>query len=287
MSIADNAIASNPPDWVAYVALGVSGLALFISGISLWQSHLSPMRILVASGPLTLRIYPVRSGEELWFVASAIADFTFTNSGARPGTIYSLRLRLDYPEVPVPRAHEYFDLGEEVDPREYDKLARKNREWGRGEEAALGEGAPFILLSKESQTKRLMFTTRWTEPVIQLFIVFTLEVYSDQSRKWQKFTSWVHHLNEDTWVRLTSGKHAMSAHPSSEPIGKSWGETFPPDLHSYTRPKKELVKPVDWEPSYLDYSVTAKIVVAMDRARRSLAKKIRSAFKRNHNGNNP
>ena len=60
---------SSPPDWLSYAALGVSGIALLVAGISLWRSQLSPMRLIVASGPLTLRVKRFNSANKEWFVA--------------------------------------------------------------------------------------------------------------------------------------------------------------------------------------------------------------------------
>src|SRR6266851_571603 len=100
--------ASGLPAWLSYAALGVSGIALLVAGISLWRSQLAPMRLIVASGPLTLRVKRFDSDEKEWFIADAVADFTFTNAGARSGIVQNLRLRIDYPELSIPDAHEYF-----------------------------------------------------------------------------------------------------------------------------------------------------------------------------------
>lgn len=250
MLIAEHAAASSSPIWAPYVALGVSGLALFISGASLWRTHFSPMRLLIASGPLDLRITPFRSGKSRWFVADGIADFTFTNAGARPGVIRSMRLRVEYPTLPIPRAREYFELDSEVDSREFDKHANNRLEWK--ETASIGEGAPFILLPKESQAKRLVFWGRWENPVIQPLIVFTLEVYSEHSKKWKAYDTWKHVLHEPVWVRLANERGCMSAFPDNRPSLDS--EVNPPDLHKYTGTKDDLTKiKIALEPSYLDY----------------------------------
>lgn len=116
VAFASQTSAGAAPNWPTYIALGVSGLALFVSGLSLWRTNFSPMRLLVASGVLDLRITPFRSSKSRWFVIDAIADFTFTNAGARPGVVQGIRLKAEYPELPIPHAHEYFELDAEVDP---------------------------------------------------------------------------------------------------------------------------------------------------------------------------
>jgi hypothetical protein len=201
--------------WLTYISLGVSALALVSSGVTLWRSYFAPMRVLVACGPLTFRVTPFRSAKERWFVADAKIDLTFTNSGARPGIVYSLRLRADYPRLLVPKAHEFFRLNSEVDPREYDKYADDRLEWS--EKANIGHGEPFILLPKESQTKRLIFTVRWNEPVIAKDITFVLEVHSEQSGSSKDYGSWKLSIDESIWTHMANEKGSYTIFAESQP----------------------------------------------------------------------
>src|ERR1039457_316673 len=114
MVLAEYISAADTSSWVGYVALGVSVLALVASGVTLWRTHLAPMRVLVACGPLTLRITPFRARDERWFVADVKIDLTFTNSGARPGVVRNIRMRADYPGLPISHAREFFELSFEV-----------------------------------------------------------------------------------------------------------------------------------------------------------------------------
>ena len=249
MVIASHVAASTPPSLVTYTAIGVSVLALIVSGASLWRTHFSPMHLIVASGPLDLRITPFRTKKGRWFVVDAIGDFTFTNSGARPGIVRDARLKVEYPSLPIPKAHEYFDLNSEVDPRKFEKYAKNRLDWK--DNAEIGEGAPFVLLPKESKAKKLVFWGRWEAPVIQP-LTLTLEVYTDHSRKWVRYDSWQHQLDEELWSHLANERGSMSASPTSRP--SIVHETNPPDLHKYTGTKNELKKKTLMsEPSYLDY----------------------------------
>jgi hypothetical protein len=208
------------------------------------------MHLIIASGPLSIRITPFRNSESRWFVVDAIADFTFTNAGARPGLIYDLRLKAEYPKLPIPNAHEYFALDYEVDPRKFEEHAQNRLEWTQ--KAAIGDGAETILLPRQSQSKRLVFSRRWESPVIQQLIVLTLEVYSDDLRKWKAYDSWKPSLTEKTWVWMANHRGCLVTDTDSRPSFAD--EANPNDLHEYTGPEKELTQEIPWsEPSYLDY----------------------------------
>ena len=163
-------------------------------------------------------------------MAEAVIDFTFTNAGARSGIVQNLRLRIDYPELSIAGAHEYFSLTSEVNPSEYDKH-RKNREWF--EYARTGPGAPFILLTRESQTKQLVFSRRWEKPINQRTIIFSVEIHSERSKKWQKYETWKHRLTEGDWEAMVNRQMGLSQYPDSWPRPDA-RTFFPANLHDYT-----------------------------------------------------
>jgi hypothetical protein len=174
-------------------------------------------------------------------VADAKIDLTFTNAGARPGVVDSLRLRANYPRVPAPGAHEFF------------RLKYEGSRLSRASETAIGDGAPFIILPKESQAKRLVFSKRWEEPVISEDITLVLQVYSQQSRRWKDYESWETPIDESLWVYLANEKGDMTFPPESEPQMMVFG-SVPDDLHEHTKPQKPLPDSTSLtEPSYFDY----------------------------------
>jgi hypothetical protein len=222
---------STSPTWPSYAALVISGIALLVAGISLWRSQLSPMRLIVASGPLTLRITQFSGNDNrIWYIAEVAADFTFTNSGAQSGVIRNLRIRVDYPDLPINKGHEYFSLTAEVDAKEYDKHAH-DRRWLK--HAMLNYGAPFTLLGGESKSKRLVFDSRWDQPVNQRTIAFTVEIYSSRSKKWRAYETWRHRLEESYWNGLIDRKMGLSQYPESWPRPDS-NCSYPSNLHDYT-----------------------------------------------------
>jgi hypothetical protein len=217
-----------------YVSIAISGIALFVAGISLWRSYLAPMHLLVAAGPLTLRIKqfgPTPSPKcEIWFVADVSIDIVFTNAGARPGMVRDLRLRIDYPGLPIPDAHEYCELSAEVDPKEFNKSPSRPAWLKR---AILNAGAPFILLPRETQSKRLIFTVRWDKPINQTYVSFQLQAFTDRSKKWLTYETWKTRLRSDSWDNFIEGV-ATASYPDGYRTRIS-GNSSPPNLHDYTR----------------------------------------------------
>jgi hypothetical protein len=237
-------VSGNPSTWVPFIALGVSGAALLVASVSLWRSQLAPMRLLFAPGPITLRIAQFGSDTKTWFVADAAVDITFTNVGAKPGTVRDLRLRIDYPGLSIPSAHEYFELTAEVDPSEFSKSPNRPA-WLRS--ARVSAGAPFILLPKESQAKRLIFMIRWDKPIDQTFIHFWLEAFTDRSKEWVTHCSWRLRLRSDIWQHLTRGG-AVSQYPDGYP--RRHKVCHPANLHEYTD-QPSGVEPDDLDNGYL------------------------------------
>jgi hypothetical protein len=230
------ASADATPPWLSYVSLGFAALALVTSGITLWQSYLAPMRLSVACGMLNFRVTPFHSGESRWFMADARIDLTFGNSGARPGVIDSIRLRVGYPGLPVSGAYELFSLAFEADPKATALYQGDRLRWI--DESAIGEGAPFVLLPKEHQVKRLIFSERWDSPVIAKGMAFVLQVYSRQWREWKDYGMWEFSLSEDMWVSMANKGEGYGFLASGSPREEVYRQ--PDNLHDYTRPKSML-----------------------------------------------
>jgi hypothetical protein len=53
------------------ISLVVAIIAVLISLISLYRSHLAPFKVITAAGDLSLRIYRIKNGKDSWYIASA------------------------------------------------------------------------------------------------------------------------------------------------------------------------------------------------------------------------
>src|SRR5437762_14107614 len=84
------------------IAIGALGISL----TALWKTHFARFSILGVVGDLRHRIYPFKSDNSKWHVSSFDVPLAITNEGAKPGIVTGLRLRLEFPELPIPGNHE-------------------------------------------------------------------------------------------------------------------------------------------------------------------------------------
>lgn len=232
---------------MAVVSLLISLAAIVISLAAFWKTHLSPFSAITVAGRLRLRIYPIRgANEERWFVASFDLPIGVTNEGARPGVVDGLRLRLHFPNVPIPGNHEFVPPIFEIDPENANEISENRFKWI--DEIVRGDWMPFTILPKTTVTKHFIFETRWEAPVIQEVVDCSLEIRADAG-DWRTVKTWDLGLNEGVWSMLADGATAINYHnpPSMTRI------CTPPDLHKYIGSKAEISKARRSGPSHLDY----------------------------------
>lgn len=235
---------------MATASLLISISAFVISLLALWKTHFSPFSALPVAGRLMIRIYPIKSGNERWFIASLNVPVSVTNQGARPGVIDGLRLRLHFPKLPIPGNCEFIRPTFEIAPED-SKLISKNRfEWI--DKIVVADWMPFTVLPKATVTKHFVFESRWENPVIQEIVDCTLEVRSD-SGSWEEVTSWRLSLIEEMWSELVDVGAAFTVHPNK--ADSVLNDCVPADLHKYTGSKAQITKGGLGEAhdSYLDY----------------------------------
>ena len=234
------------------LSVTISVAAFIISAIALWQSHFSRFTPVYTVGNLRIKIYPIRNGEERWYLPSVDVPVSITNEGARSGKVVGLRIRTKFPDLPISNNYEIFPPLCEVDYKVFEPFINKRFEWL--DNAVLGEWSPFVVLPKQTVTKHLVFETRWDEPVIQDNVVFELEMYTDVSKKWKKLAEWEFHLSPAVWSELAEvGSSFGCTEKISESINKD--SINPPNLHKYTGTKNTIPKGgFGAKPSYLDYN---------------------------------
>jgi hypothetical protein len=237
---------------VVMLPVVLSFIAICISCVALWKGHFARFSPLALAGNLQQRIYPIRNGDERWFITSFDIPVSVTNPGARPGIVSGLRLRLHYPELPFPGNYEFFFPNWELRP---DKLncIDKNR-FGWIDEVVAADWSPFVILPKATVTKHLLFEERWDSPVVQKRIVATLELKADWSTNWISVTEWKLALHPETWVDLENGKAMMYMPDRGQASHEQ--QCSPPDLHKYTGTKATLPTAgalTAMKPSSLDY----------------------------------
>ncbi len=82
-------------------------IAICVSCLTLWKGHFARFSPLALAGNLRHRMYPIRHGDERWYITSFDIPVSVTNPGARPGLVTGLRLRLHYPELAFADNHEF------------------------------------------------------------------------------------------------------------------------------------------------------------------------------------
>jgi hypothetical protein len=217
------------PIFISFIALGISIAAL-------WKSHLAPFSPLAVAGRLRVRIYPIRSDDQQWFIASFDVPISVTNEGARPGVVSGLRLRLHFPKVPIPGNCELIGPEFEIALADARKIDRNRFDWI--DKLVTSDWMPFTVLSKGTVTKHFVFESRWEEPVVQEDVECTLEMLSDRS-DWQKVDTWTFHLSGPIWSEHVDVGTSISYHSEPRRIDEA---CVPPDLHKYTGTRKQIPK---------------------------------------------
>lgn len=230
----------------------LSSIAICTSCVALWKGHFARFSPLALAGNLQHRLYPIRSGDERWFIPSFDIPISVTNPGARPGIVTGLRLRLHYSELPFQGNHEFIYPNWELRPDKLKCIDENRFSWI--DEVVAADWSPFVILPKATVTKHLLFETRWESPVVQRRIIATLELQADWRTKWLMVAKWNLTLNPRTWVDLESGR-SMVYVPTKDQASHEL-ECSPPDLHKYTGTKATLPTKgalAAMEPSSLDY----------------------------------
>ena len=224
------------PQELAVASAVIALAALFISGIALWRTHFATIPPIIAVGHLRHRIYPIRSGEERWYLTSFDLPLTASNYGARPILVTDLRLSLHYPELPIPNNRESIYADWDIDPASAQHINEHRFEWL--DELTPRNWMPFAILPKETVLKHIIFETRWEDAVIQETIAVTLEYLSSISAEWDKVATWEIQLAADVWGELANKGTSISYAPPSETEERD--AVFPEDLHKYTGSKEPI-----------------------------------------------
>jgi hypothetical protein len=235
-------------DWISLGTAIIALTAIIISIITLWKTHLAKFNPLITIGTCRLRIYPIKNGNERWYLPSFDIPLSFTNQGAQTGRIEDIRIKITYPKLPISNHFEMFYPKWDVNGKE---ISNQRFEWI--EKSVKEDWMSFVLLSRETKNKHLIFETRWEEPVIQGIVNCALEVkYTGTKAKWKEIGKWTTHLTKDTWYDMAENGRSYGTSPNIEENIKEL--IYPLDLHKYTG-TKDSIEPdqKDTPPSYLDY----------------------------------
>ena len=228
------------------LALVVSALAAIIALIALWRTHFARGKLLWAAGSASISVTGWYNDGRRWFTPDFAIPMSIANTGAMPVTVRGLRLKVSYPDLPIPGAHEIWDLNHELD-LETELVKGKGR---TALKAIKGTGTPFVVLQKSVIDKRFLFWCRWEKPVVQS-LVLELEALTSRSKKWRRVESWQFKMLPDNWVYLVDAGGRFGVGADGQTVAKFHKAVSPPDLHKYTGPTDPLPsKPREHGPSY-------------------------------------
>lgn len=240
-------------NWTKVSPILISLLALLVSAIALWKTTFSKFNSIFSVGDLRLHIYPIRNGKEKWFIASVDLPLSVANDGAKPGRISDMHIHVYYPKLPIPNHWEIFSPKWDIDTTKFRKSEDRFR-WI--DNAVLSDWMPFIVLSKQTISKHLIFETRWDKPVIQEKVTFTLEVKTDVDKEWKKIDSWNLSLTKEIWSELTEIGTSIGT-ASNKNLVVTENLLSPKDLHKYTGTDESIPHGgFKAKPSYMNYPKT-------------------------------
>jgi len=225
---------------LAFAALVVAVCAAVISGVAMWRSHFARGKLIWAPGRASFSITGFRkegatADDPGWFVPDLAIPMTIANSGAQAVIVRGLRLKVEYPELPIPGAHEIWELNCELDTT----TELQSGTWRTALDAAQGNGTPFIVLPKSSIDRRFLFACRWERPVVQR-MVFTLEVWTSRKPKWRTVETWKFGITGAGWVNYAIDGGRMGVVAAGQIAALFRRQTNPENLHDYTGPTKPL-----------------------------------------------
>jgi hypothetical protein len=211
---------------------------------------LAPFVVSAVAGSIEHRIYPIRSGEKRWYISSFYVPLTIINTGAVPGFVTCIRLRLHYPEVKITDNRELIYADYEIDADKVAQISSRRFDWIT---KICRRWTPFAIPAKAAITSHSLIEVRWEDPVIQNKIEATLEIQTDWADKWQEVGKYRLILAAHFWMTMVSGSSFTYAAKSMRG-GSLTSECHPPSLHTRTRPTTPLPDEApSMKSSYLDY----------------------------------
>ncbi len=205
---------------------------------------------MAAVGSLRIRLFPIRSGDNRWYLLLFDLPLSLTNKGARPGQILALRLKLHFPDVPIPDNYEMVYVSREIDPLKASDSDRDYFKWL--ENITISSWAPFSVIPNQTVTKHFQFQARWDKPIYQEHCVCNLEYYSDKSNIWEEIAKYRVILSKVVWSELFTTGNSIIFPEEGDP-GRHH-ETNPEDLHEYVFSDEPIPEGgFGAEPSFVDW----------------------------------
>jgi hypothetical protein len=185
----------------------ISLLALCISFLALYRSHLLKFIPETACGTPRVSIIPCKSEKCEWYLHRIYIPIEISNIGARSGVVMGLRVIARYPDVKIKNNYEVLTPVNFIEKSKYSKLSGIHPfDWN---EEGLKSWNPFVIAPKQTIDASLVFQCRWENPVIQKNINLELQCITSSKNKWKTVEKWKHNLDPLMWNILTSSLRSI------------------------------------------------------------------------------
>ncbi len=84
---------------ISIISIAIATLSAIFTGVALWKNNFSKFKPITLVGDLNLRIYPIKSDDEKWFIPSLDVPINIANEAARPGKILRVRIVVNFPRA--------------------------------------------------------------------------------------------------------------------------------------------------------------------------------------------
>ena len=236
------------PLYLALISTAIALAALSISALSLWRTHFAMPKPILNTSRLRLRVYPIKNSGERWYIVSFDLPLSICNPGAQPLLLSAVRLRLSFPQVPIPNNGEVLPVTWEINADDAQKISRNRFEWI--DHLRPREWMSTPILPKSTVIQHLIFEARWDLPVVQETTEIELQIKWSGSRDFMLAGHWKIGLRTDTWAELITDGTSFSYFPSE--ARHTFENITPPDLHKYIASKEPIPK-ASTSSSYLDF----------------------------------
>lgn len=131
-----------------YLSLVLAVLAVVVSIVTLWRTHLAPFRPIYLFGDLSMGAVWRSSDGDSWISPHWKIDLTVVNPGGQIGKVLGARIVMHH-TLHSAQASEVLSLTTRYDPAKHKDIEDDSVR------------TPFVILPKQTVTKTLRFIKRW------------------------------------------------------------------------------------------------------------------------------
>lgn len=182
------------------IPITISSLALFLSLISLWKSHLAPFKLKVCFTEPRLSLYKITpkmsGGKKTWWIPSIDIGFTFQNLGKKIGEVKDIRMLGTLKSKNLEKKYTFYPKWIVNYPK-FLKYQAERFEWIY--EAIQSDWCPLILTGDDQKSVHIILEGgSWSGKLIGK-MNFKLEIFSSEENQWITYNNYEQILTKDMY----------------------------------------------------------------------------------------